>query len=329
VAITPAGTREIPLAGLARFPGNARRGNVTEIRASVRRLGQYRAIVVRDTGDGMVILAGNHTADALAAEGYETARCEVITCTDTEARKINVADNRLGELPGPDGARYDDAALAGLLTSLDGDFEATGWEPEDVQALLATSDPDSSPGNGAHVGNNSGDNEWYTPPEYIKAAAAVMGGIDLDPASSEAANETVGAATYFTADDDGLTQPWAGRVWMNPPYAQPLCDRFCARLAREFASRSVTEACVLVNNGTETAWFQEMATQASAICFPRGRVKFRHGSGKDSASPLQGQAVLYLGPNADGFRSEFLRFGFAVIRGDLPTAQPEPGWLNP
>lgn len=173
-------------------------------------------------------------------------------------------------------------------------------------------DGGDSPNSAAHVGRNSGDNEWYTPAEYIKAAAAVMGGIDLDPASSEAANEVVGAGQFYTEDDNGLTQRWAGRVWMNPPYAQPWVDRFCTRVAREFAAGAIPEACVLVNNGTETNWFQEVAAQASAICFPRGRVKFWHPS--KEATPLQGQAVLYLGPNAAGFRSEFLRFGFVVMR---------------
>ena len=62
MAVQPVGVREIAVGKLQRFPGNARRGNVEEIRASVRRLGQYRTIVVRDTGDGLVILAGNHTA---------------------------------------------------------------------------------------------------------------------------------------------------------------------------------------------------------------------------------------------------------------------------
>lgn len=163
---------------------------------------------------------------------------------------------------------------------------------------------DSTP----HVSQNSGENEWYTPPEYIAAARAVLGEIDLDPASSDKANAVVQASQIFTLQESGLEKPWHGRVWMNPPYAQPLVGQFAAKLADSVKTGDVLAAVVLVNNATETAWFTAIADVSSAVCFPTGRVRFWSPT-KETAAPLQGQAVLYAGPNTDGFCTEFRSFG--------------------
>ena len=58
-----------------------------------------------------------------------------------------------------------------------------------------------------------------TPREWIDRARAVLGGIDVNPASSELAQKTVNAQEYFDKERNGLRQVWRGRVWLNPPYS--------------------------------------------------------------------------------------------------------------
>lgn len=163
-----------------------------------------------------------------------------------------------------------------------------------------------------HVSNNSGENEWYTPENVIELARTVMGSIDTDPASSELANKTVKANVYFTKDNDGLSKEWFGNVWMNPPYAQPLITKFCDKLLKELSGHA-TQAIVLVNNATDTAWFHSLAAVSTAICFTKGRVKFIDQYGTPSGAPLQGQAILYFGEDIDSFITRFKTIGFVLI----------------
>ena len=146
----------------------------------------------------------------------------------------------------------------------------------------------------------TGENEWFTPPEYIKLARAVLGAIDLDPATSDEAQRIVQAAQYFTKADDGLKHEWRGHVWLNPPYAQPFIAEFASKMVAELRAGRVDAAIMLTHNYTDTAWFHELAGDASAICFTRGCVKFY--SGDDIAAPTQGQAFTYFGDEVEKFK---------------------------
>jgi len=156
----------------------------------------------------------------------------------------------------------------------------------------------------------AGENEWYTPAEYADLARDVMGGIDLDPASCEQANEVIGASKFYTKDDDGLLKDWSGRVWLNPPYSRDLMPAFVEKLKNSFVDGSVQQAVLVSHNNTDTAWFHSLASVATAICFPKKRIKFYRGD--EIASPTNGQAFFYLGDNADKFKSVFCDVGFVV-----------------
>lgn len=162
-----------------------------------------------------------------------------------------------------------------------------------------------------HRAQGTGENEWYTPQEHIDAACKVLGTIDLDPASSEIANQRVQAGRIFTIADDGLTKEWGGKVWMNPPYAQPHIANFIEKLASEYEAGRVTEAIALTHNYTDTQWFHRAALSCAAICFTRGRIGFLSPEGK-RAAPTQGQAFFYYGSKVEQFIEAFCRIGFVV-----------------
>lgn len=191
----------------------------------------------------------------------------------------------------------------------------TMWEAESQErahtALEFSCEP-TEPEHRPHVTNNSGCNEWYTPEKYLDLAREVLDEIDLDPASCVFANETVKARLFYSEDDDGLTKPWHGRVWMNPPYSSELVPKFTEKFVDEYNDGNITEGIVLVNNATETAWFTNMVNAASAVCFPRGRIRY-YSQTRESLAPLQGQAFLYFGENKEKFLDVFSEIGWGAV----------------
>lgn len=155
----------------------------------------------------------------------------------------------------------------------------------------------------------TGENEWYTPVEYIEAARKVLGCIDLDPATSEFGQSRVLAQDFFTKDDDGLKKEWNGRVWLNPPYSQPLIGKFIEKAISELDDSNIDQMIILTHNYTDTAWFHLAESRAACLCFTKGRIRFESSDGK-IASPTQGQCFFYYGDDGHKFEKIFRRFGF-------------------
>lgn len=157
---------------------------------------------------------------------------------------------------------------------------------------------------------DSGSPDWWTPAKYMRAVREVMGGIDLDPASCEQANETVKAEAYYTEEDDGLNQIWFGRVFLNPPYGKegpPFIEKFYI----EYGS-AVTEGIVLVNSrSTDADWYGPLFE--GVMCFTDHRIDFDTPNRK-AAGSTHGSCFIYFGPNEEKFAEVFAEFGNIVRR---------------
>ena len=79
-----------------------------------------------------------------------------------------------------------------------------------------------------------------------------MGAIDLDPASNSREIPNVPAAKHYTDQDNGLLQPWVGRVFLNPPFG-PEAGRWFSKLFLERFAGRTSEAIVLWKSATETS----------------------------------------------------------------------------
>lgn len=111
--------------------------------------------------------------------------------------------------------------------------------------------------------------EWYTPPEVFEALGLRF---NLDPAAPPGGVPWVPARRSFSIAEDGLAQDWRGRVWLNPPYGRATAD-WLARLAAH------GDGLALVFARTDTHWFQRFASEATALCFIGGRLRFRRPDG--------------------------------------------------
>lgn len=133
------------------------------------------------------------------------------------------------------------------------------------------------------IHQNSGVTDWYTPVPIIEAARSLMGGIDLDPASSVVANSRPGVQipTIYTQADNGLSKPWHGRVWMNHPFARSerACGSSCSKKTCKKRGHCLTED--LAGN-TEwisrliLAWKTGEIEQACCICFAAVNAEWFH-----------------------------------------------------
>ncbi len=163
-------------------------------------------------------------------------------------------------------------------------------------------------------------NEWYTPARYIEAARAVMGSIDLDPASCKEANMVVRAEKFYTKHENGLEQPWYGRVWLNPPFGKTE-ERtsniylFTRKCVDEYKAGNIEQAIILTTTRTDTPFFDLL--WEFSLCFANHVVRFtapitRDNSWDGKYTHMHGTSFAYLGKNEQKFIDVFSEIGWCI-----------------
>lgn len=174
-------------------------------------------------------------------------------------------------------------------------------------------------GIGGHHSHHAGTVEWLTPPWII----AALGPFDLDPCAPVYQPYST-AARSFTILDDGLRRAWAGRVWLNPPYATGTIDRWLARMADHGCGTA------LIFARTETEAFHRFVWgAATALLFMRGRINFHLPDGTEASGNAGAPTVLCAYGNADAnalaactIKGHFVPLREVPRRDDLREAQP-------
>jgi phage N-6-adenine-methyltransferase len=155
-----------------------------------------------------------------------------------------------------------------------------------------------------HAGNSSVDQGWETPPELLGALAQVFPRFDLDPCAPRRSRTVVRARTHYTAEDDGLSLPWHGTVFVNPPYGRTLAAWIAKAHHEVSAGRARTVVALLPARPDTRYWHEHIAGRAT-VYFLRGRLRF---SGSEQSAPFPSALAVW------GASSETLDALEAVLR---------------
>jgi ParB family chromosome partitioning protein len=183
--------------------------------------------------------------------------------------------------------------------------------------------------------HNSGSRDWYTPQCVVDRARQVLGTIDLDPASSEEANRTIGARRILTEADDGLIARWVDwggdpiTVYLNPPGGRRAGVRsqallFWARLMETLAEGNLRHAIFLAFNAELLQVSQGRAhlpIGAFPICAPARRLQLVRPGGQPGTSPTHSNLIVYVPGSVDRrwkFCDAFADLGSILLPGCAP-----------
>lgn len=163
----------------------------------------------------------------------------------------------------------------------------------------------------------SADSDIRLTPEWLLAPVREFGDIYLDPCAEP--SNTVGAAVFFTFDDDGLNRSWSDYhgclVFVNPPYSRGQIMMWARKAVAEALTRRA-DIMFLVPSDTSTRWFAYLRENCDSYCLLSKRVGFMRPDGSGGYEPLPGakfgSAIFYFGQQRRRFTRVFSQYGHVL-----------------
>lgn len=169
---------------------------------------------------------------------------------------------------------------------------------------------------GLNTKHSHASHDWCTPPQLIQMVRDVLVEIDLDPASSPEANQTVNAHWIIDRTQDGLIQPWSTNtpitVFCNPPGGRKgrrsIPALFWEKLITLRQDGLLLDAIFIAFSIESLQVTQNCPVPMTdfPICIPRQRIHFVGGD-----KPTHANAIIYVPGTLD--RTAMFTHTFSTI----------------
>ena len=167
-----------------------------------------------------------------------------------------------------------------------------------------------------NIQHSSRTDVWFTPLEHLVMVRAVLGQIDLDPASCASANDRVGAIEYFDEEDDGLSQDWGTNrsIFLNSPGGKTGNQSNSVLFWKKLMLTEIKHAIFM---GFSIECLQ--TTQGKGVksagefpfCIPSKRIKFYYPHDNTKKSPSHSNVIVYVPGSED--RTELFSTVFSSL----------------
>lgn len=166
-----------------------------------------------------------------------------------------------------------------------------------------------------NIQHSSKTDRWFTPDSLMFYVRQVLGNIELDPASEEAANLIVKADKFIS--EDSLNKEWKAKtVFLNPPggkignhsqaalFWQKLVDAHQKGHVQEAIFIGFSLELLAVSQNYRWPYMLDYT-----ICIPRRRIKFVNPLSPNKSAPSHSNVIVYLGENEGKFKKVFNSLG--------------------